>query len=486
MSFAYSEYGGETNSRDACVRRVRARRRELGRGIRRHRRRRHRHAGPLEGLDEGGARKGGRILDAEGPYQLGAAGQWGPIADGDVTLHRAGAANRPDALHQPAAGQRDRIGCPRGGGGYPSVHAERARARPPVDGRGPTLLGGRDGHVDHVLVDHDRRDQQVLVRHPEALEESVVDDDVAGHAPDSRRPHLLGQTVEAVQRVLGRQDRRPEVVRVVVVEVRERDGAVGVQAATEREITGGHQDKIADQRALRIDRAPPVDRGHEAMIGAELLQGEADREQLADRAGQGQLVGVKLVQGLAGRHVGDEEAPGRPRVAGFLHHGRDGAGQGVVRRRRAIPGCQTARPPPSRRPARTRGTGSGGSAGWLPRWKPNPRRSPFAPPSTGMRRQRALHPGQEFMAPILAGEHTAGQLLVPSGALGRGRSRATSGRGGPAGLLPLACHHQMSGRASTSWRGVPRACRLSFDTRVPIERSPGQILDLRGIREPER
>ena len=44
-------------------------------------------------------------------------------------------------------------------------------------------------------------------------------------------------------------------------------------ATTQRQITGGLEDEIAGQHALRIDRSLPVDRGGEAVIGAEFLAG---------------------------------------------------------------------------------------------------------------------------------------------------------------------------------------------------------------------
>ena len=43
------------------------------------------------------------------------------------------------------------------------IDGESPGVRPPADGGSFTGRCGGDGHVDHVLIDHDRRDQQVPV-----------------------------------------------------------------------------------------------------------------------------------------------------------------------------------------------------------------------------------------------------------------------------------------------------------------------------------
>jgi hypothetical protein len=112
--------------------------------------------------------------------------------------------------------------------------------------------------VDEVLVEAHRGNQHVAVRHAEAVEQAVVDDDVALHAPNAGGVHLAGQFIDGGQRIFRRQARAVEGMGLVMVEVGVVQRAVRSRPATEGQEAGRHQDEIARQHAARDRTGNPV------------------------------------------------------------------------------------------------------------------------------------------------------------------------------------------------------------------------------------
>ena len=157
-------------------------------------------------------------------------------------------------------------------------------------------------------------------------EQSVVDDNVTVDARDAGGADLLGEVVDAEQWILRGEDRGAESVGVVVVEVGVLHGIRVDPATTEHEVAAADEDQVAVESALLVDRAGAVDRGGDGVVGAECVEGEADREQLAGGSGERHRVRFEGVELLAGRHVADQQSPGSVGVTRLLHDLGDAVG----------------------------------------------------------------------------------------------------------------------------------------------------------------
>ena len=195
----------------------------------------------------------------------------------------------------------------------------------------PTGRGrGVEHDVDHIVVDEDRPDVE-LAAEVERDEEAVVDDHVARDFADAGGGDLFGEAAVAGQRVGGGELGVAERVGFVVVVVGDGERAVGVSAAAHGEVAGGDEDQVAGEDAVG-DGAAAVDRREEAVVRAEVIERQPDREELADGADEELAVGGEVVKDLAGIEVDDAEAPGGVLVEGFVEDGldvgRDGLGGG--------------------------------------------------------------------------------------------------------------------------------------------------------------
>ena len=175
----------------------------------------------------------------------------------------AGASRGVDAAERDAV----RVACEDRDVGW---RAEGAREReaadreatdsgPPVEQGAIAGLRARcQREVDEVLVEAHRGNQHVAVRHAEAVEQAVVDDDVALHAPNAGGVHLAGQFIDGGQRIFRRQARAVEGMGLVMVEVGVVQRGVRSRPATEGQVAGRHQDEIARQHAARDRTGKPV------------------------------------------------------------------------------------------------------------------------------------------------------------------------------------------------------------------------------------
>ena len=136
----------------------------------------------------------------------------------------------------------------------------------------------------------------------------------------------MGDVVDGEQWVLRGEDRGAESVGVVVVEVGVLHGVRVDPATTESEVAPADEHEVAVESALLVDRSGSMDRGGDGVVGAERVEGEADREQLAGGSGQRHRVRFEGVELLAGRHVTDEESPGSIGVTRLLHDLGDAVG----------------------------------------------------------------------------------------------------------------------------------------------------------------
>ena len=94
------------------------------------------------------------------------------------------------------------------------------------------------------------------------------------------------QRLQPGERVGVGEDRRAQRIRFGVVEIGEGERAVGQVAAAERQVGIGDQHEVALEHAVGRHRAGAVDGGVEAVVGAERVERQPDREQLPHRAGE--------------------------------------------------------------------------------------------------------------------------------------------------------------------------------------------------------
>ena len=196
-----------------------------------------------EHLDEQRPRERGGVVDLMNPDR-------GLVADRDRASDRE--ASRPRGADFESAG------LPLLGGLDPDVGRHIAEVGDEGNlGRFTRLRAGRRHDVDHVVVNHDRREpRRAAAGTRRRGEQSVVHQDLAGDGLDSRGVDLAGQVVETGERVGG--DERtlgvPAGVGVVVVDEKERP--VGTGSAPERQIPLRHEDQIPLQNAILADFAP--------------------------------------------------------------------------------------------------------------------------------------------------------------------------------------------------------------------------------------
>ncbi len=175
----------------------------------------------------------------------------------------------------------------------------------------------RRGEVDQVVVDDDRGDR--AVREREGREQPIVDDHVTRHGADAGPAHLLRELVDAGERVLWRQRRARQGVRVVVVQVGERHISVGLGAPVHRHVALGDEHQVAPQRSPH-HRASALDRGGDAVLGPEVLPAGPDAVGLGHRPGLHEAIGVVGHELLAGIQVAHRDVPLAPCVRRLVHH----------------------------------------------------------------------------------------------------------------------------------------------------------------------
>ena len=131
------------------------------------------------------------------------------------------------------------------------------------------------------------------------------------------------EIIEAGQRIFGSERRQSrEDVRVVVVEDRHIEGAIGHRSTAEGEVSRAAQNEISLEGAVR-DLADGDDRGRERRIRAEQVEGCGDREDLRRGPGEELLVGVDGDEGLAAVDVDHRHPPAAALGGGLVHDGRD-------------------------------------------------------------------------------------------------------------------------------------------------------------------
>lgn len=150
----------------------------------------------------------------------------------------------------------------------------------------------------------------------------IVDDHVAVDAGDPGIAHLPGEQVDPGERVLRGEGRPGEVVGVGVVEVGVRDRAVGPCPASHGEVALGDEIEVAGQRGA-VARADRVERGHEAVVGAQGVPRARDADQLGGGPGDEELLGEEAVHHAAVVRVGLQQAPLRIAVVRLAHDLRD-------------------------------------------------------------------------------------------------------------------------------------------------------------------
>ena len=121
-------------------------------------------------------------------------------------------------------------------------------------------------------------------------EEAIVDHDIAIDLPNASRRHLPRQGVDAGERVRCGQDRAAERVGLGVIEIGEGHRAVRQGPAAKRQVAARDEDEVSLEHAVGAELAGPIDRCREAVVGAEGIQRQADREQFSDGPGEEQLV----------------------------------------------------------------------------------------------------------------------------------------------------------------------------------------------------
>jgi len=82
-------------------------------------------------------------------------------------------------------------------------------------------------------------------------------------------------------------------------------------STTEGEIAGPDEHEVTVHGATATHLAGPVDRRLLPMTGAQGVERQADREQLAGRPGERHLVRIQGVELLTGLDVDGQQAPGR-------------------------------------------------------------------------------------------------------------------------------------------------------------------------------
>ncbi len=131
-------------------------------------------------------------------------------------------------------------------------------------------------------------------------------------SPDTRRTPeartCARQLVQPGQRVLRRQRRAGQRVGVVVIEVGEVDGPVGLGAPAHGHVALADEDQVAPQPSAH-DAAVALDRRHDLMVGPELQPPGAHAVGLDHRSGLHELVGVQGDQRLARVEVADGDQP---------------------------------------------------------------------------------------------------------------------------------------------------------------------------------
>jgi hypothetical protein len=188
-------------------------------------------------------------------------------------------------------------------------------------------VGGVDGEVDYVVVDEDGEEIELLAE-VVGLEETVIDEDVAGDLPDAGGGNLLGQISVPGEWIGFGEVGVAERVGFVVVEVSEGYGAVGVGAATHGEVACGDEDEVAMKCTGGGDVAATVDGGVVGVGGTDFVHEFADGEDLADRADEKLMRGFGVDDGLAGGEVDDAKTPSGVFVGGLVEDGFDARGEG--------------------------------------------------------------------------------------------------------------------------------------------------------------
>ncbi len=290
------------------------------------------HPGTFERLDQRDPSEGGRVADRGGAQQgfgvrRDRSGQVDPGAAVGGRHRDRGRLPGRHGLHR----RGDLVGRDLGPPVQPGVRA------------GPVPGGGHE--VDQVVVDDQGRRGGDELRVGE--EQPAVHDHVAVDAGDAGGAHLPGEQVDPGERVLRGEGRPGEVVGVGVVEVGVRDRAVGARTAAHGEVALGDEVEVAGQGGA-VALADRVERGHEAVVGAQGVPRARDADQLGGGSGDEELLGEEAVHHAAAVRVGLQQAPlriavvrlahdlpdarveaGEPRVAG---RGRRGRGRGRRRR----------------------------------------------------------------------------------------------------------------------------------------------------------
>src|SRR5882757_5655875 len=190
--------------------------------------------GSLEFFDKDGAGIVGGLDDADGSHERPLVGhRWG-VVDGERAADGCGAGGFADAGGKLGV-ELDFFGAVGGGGVEGVVDAKGGGVRAVLYGGELAGAGGVDGEVDYIVVDEDGPEVELVAEVP-GLEETVVDDDVAGDLLDAGGGDLPGEGGVSGEGVGRSGVGVAESVGFVVVEVADGDGAVGVGAAAHGEV----------------------------------------------------------------------------------------------------------------------------------------------------------------------------------------------------------------------------------------------------------
>src|SRR5581483_3261829 len=124
--------------------------------------------------------------------------------------------------------------------------------------------------INHIVV-HEHWTHVELAAEVKRLEETIVDDHLAGDALDSGSAYRAREPPVARERIRFGENGVAQAVGFVVVPIADGDRSVGVCAAAHGEIAGSNDDKVAVQHAA-YDAARAVNRRIVPVIWADCVE----------------------------------------------------------------------------------------------------------------------------------------------------------------------------------------------------------------------
>ena len=169
-------------------------------------------------------------------------------------------------------------------------------------------FGGGRNHVNHIVVQHHRRNHRMGRRLGlRGREERGIHQDVSAHAPDAFHQYARRQFLHHAQRIAGHALARQRAGVGVVARLPVQ-AVAGQHAAAQVQVAGGHQHQVALQRAILGDGPVSKYFGVEAVVLAEQGQRRSQRHQLCRGAGGEDLLLVDGHQCLLLRLVVDHHS----------------------------------------------------------------------------------------------------------------------------------------------------------------------------------